>query len=112
MDCIFCKIAKDEIPSEKIYEDDIILAFYDIHPQAPVHILVIPKNHVESLDDINSQNSVVIASIFEHIPHIATSAGINNGYRVISNCGPDACQTVKHLHFHIIGGKQLSAKMC
>lgn len=111
MDCLFCKIVDGQIPSKKAYEDDKILAFYDIAPQAPVHILVIPKEHIASVDDITAENSGLIAYIFEKIPAIAKEAGIKNGYRVISNCGPDACQSVKHLHFHIIGGAQLTEKM-
>ena len=109
--CIFCKIIAGEIPSKKAYEDNDILAFYDINPQAPIHILVIPKEHIPSVDGINKANSKVVAKIFETIPEIAKAAGITNGYRVISNCGDDACQTVKHLHFHILGGKQMSETM-
>lgn len=109
--CIFCKIVDGEIPSRKAYEDDTILAFYDINPQAPVHILVIPKEHIESVDEINSSNSACVAHIFEVIPKIAASAGLSNGYRVISNCEDDACQTVRHLHFHILGGTRMSEKM-
>lgn len=111
MDCLFCAIVEGSIPSKKAYEDDKILAFYDINPQAPVHILVIPKTHIASVDAVNSENSSVIAAIFEKIPEIAKSAGITNGYRVVSNCGDDACQTVKHLHFHILGGRQLAGEM-
>jgi len=111
MDCLFCAIAKGDIPSTKVYEDNDIFAFRDINPQAPVHILVIPKTHIPSVDGINAENSAVIAKIFETIPKIATSEGLINGYRVISNCGADACQSVKHLHFHILGGAQLSDKM-
>lgn len=109
--CIFCKIIAGEIPSQKAYEDNDILAFYDINPQAPVHILVIPKEHIPSVDAITADNSVIVSKIFEKIPQIAQAAGITNGYRVISNCGDDACQTVKHLHFHILGGKPLSETM-
>ncbi len=109
--CLFCKIIEGEIPSKKAYEDDSILAFYDINPQAPVHVLVIPKIHVESIDAITPEHGALIAHIFETIPQIAKAAGITNGYRVISNCGEDACQSVKHLHFHILGGAQLSDKM-
>ena len=111
MDCLFCKIAAGDIPSKKAYEDEKILAFYDIAPQAPVHILVIPKAHIASVDEITSENSNIISYIFEKIPSIAKSAGIVNGYRVISNCGPDACQSVKHLHFHILGGARLADQM-
>ena len=112
MDCIFCKIAAGEIPSKKAYEDDRILAFHDIAPQAPTHILVIPKKHIAGVDEIDSSNSSLVAYIFEKIPSIAADAGLENGYRVISNCGPDACQSVRHLHFHVLGGKQLADKMC
>lgn len=111
MDCLFCKIIKGEIPSKKAYENDSVFAFYDIAPQAPVHILVVPKTHVSSVDEINASNSTLVAEIFESIPKIAKEAGITNGYRVISNCGEDACQSVKHLHFHILGGEKMSEKM-
>lgn len=109
--CLFCKIIEGLIPSSKVYEDETILAFRDINPQAPVHILVIPKVHIACVDEINESNSGIIAHIFENIPKIAKSAGITDGYRVISNCGPDACQTVPHLHFHILGGAPLSEQM-
>ena len=111
MDCIFCKIIKGEIPSSKVYEDDKMLAFNDINPMAPVHVLVIPKIHIESLDMVNAENSDYVKAIFEKIPEIAKKAGVKNGYRLISNCGADACQSVKHLHFHILGGKQLPENM-
>lgn len=111
MDCIFCKIIAGDIPSSKVYEDDTVLAFRDINPQAPVHIIVIPKAHIESLDCIDSGNSAVIAHLFEKVPQIAKEAGIVNGYRLISNCGADACQSVRHLHFHILGGRQLPESM-
>ena len=111
MDCIFCKIAEGAIPSSKVYEDGDMLAFRDINPQAPVHVLVIPKKHIVSADEINEENSVYVAKIFEKIPQIAKAAGAANGYRIISNCGPDACQSVPHLHFHILGGRQLPESM-
>ena len=111
MDCLFCKIIEGTIPSKKVYEDDKCLAFFDINPQAPVHVLVIPKCHIPSADFIGNENSDCVKHIFERIPEIAKSAGIKNGYRVITNCGDDACQSVKHLHFHILGGAQLSEKM-
>ena len=111
MDCLFCKIINGDIPSKKAYEDENIFAFYDIAPQAPVHILVIPKEHIASMDAVTAENADVVAKIFAAISKIAADAGIKNGYRVISNCGPDACQSVKHLHFHILGGAQLSEKM-
>ncbi len=109
--CLFCKIINGDIPSKKAYEDDKILAFHDIAPQAPVHILVIPKAHIACVDEVNGENSSIVAYIFEKIPAIAKEAGITNGYRVISNCGDDACQSVHHLHFHILGGAPLSDKM-
>ena len=111
MDCVFCKIAAGEIPSKKAYEDDQILAFHDINPQTPVHILVIPKTHIPSVDGVTPDNSAVVAHIFETIPKIAAEAGLKNGYRVITNCGDDACQSVKHLHFHIMGGRKLPENM-
>ena len=109
--CLFCKIAAGEIPSTKVYEDDQILAFRDIAPMAPTHILVIPKTHIPSVDGITAENSNLIAHIFEMIPVIAAKEGLTGGYRVVSNCGPDAGQTVNHLHFHILGGKTLSTEM-
>ena len=111
MNCLFCKIVAGEIPSTKVYEDDLILAFRDIAPQAPTHILVIPKCHIPSVDGINAENSAVVAHIFETIPVIAAAEKLENGYRVVSNCGADAGQTVHHLHFHILGGKTLSLEM-
>lgn len=111
MDCLFCSIINGDIPSKKAYEDERILAFYDIAPQAPVHILVIPKQHIGSVDEINAENSSIVSYIFERIPNIAKVAGIENGYRVISNCGEDACQSVHHLHFHILGGCKMADKM-
>ena len=109
--CLFCKIINGDIPSSKVYEDEKCYAFKDINPQAPVHILVVPKAHIESVDEITASNSEFVARIFEVIPEIAKAAGLTNGYRVVSNCGDDACQTVKHLHFHIIGGRQLAGEM-
>ena len=109
--CIFCKIVAGEIPSTKVYEDAEILAFRDINPMAPTHILVIPKTHMGSVNDITAENSGVVAHIFEVIPQIAAAEGLTGGYRVVSNCGADAGQTVQHLHFHILGGKTLSTEM-
>lgn len=112
MDCIFCKIAAGEIPSTKVYEDDKLLAFKDINPLAPVHILVIPKTHIESAAEITADNSAVVAHIFEVIAKIAKEQGIDkDGFRVVSNCGENGCQSVKHLHFHILGGKKLDVAM-
>ncbi len=109
--CLFCKIIRGEIPSTKVYEDEQILAFRDIAPQAPTHILVIPKAHNGSVAELNEENSQVISHIFATIAHIAEEEGLVNGYRVVSNCGPDAGQTVGHLHFHILGGRELNLEM-
>ena len=111
MDCLFCKIIAGEIPSKKVYEDEYVYAFHDIAPQAPTHILVIPKLHLASADEVCGENSVYVAKIFEVIPKIAAEAGLVGGYRVITNCGADACQSVKHLHFHVLGGRQLPENM-
>ena len=111
MDCIFCKIANKEIPSQVVYEDDKVIAFKDLDPQAPVHFLVIPKEHIKSADELNAENCAVIGHIFEVIPQITKELGLENGYRVINNCGEDGGQTVMHLHFHILGGVKLSEKM-
>ena len=109
--CIFCKIIAGEIPSTKIYEDETILAFRDIAPQAPTHVLVVPKEHIEDCNGITAENSAVIAHIFEVIPQIAKAEGLTGGYRVVTNCGADAGQTVQHLHFHILGGHEMGPKM-
>ena len=110
-DCLFCKIIAGTIPSTKVYEDELCYAFRDIAPQAPTHILVVPKAHIESVNGITAENSAVVAHIFEVIPVIAKAEGLENGYRVVSNCGADGCQSVLHLHFHILGGKKLSEQM-
>ena len=110
-DCLFCKIVAGDIPSTKVYEDEKILAFRDIAPQAPCHVLVIPKNHIADVNGITAENSAIVAHIFQVIPQIAKAEGLENGYRVVSNCGSDAGQTVQHLHFHILGGKQLALEM-
>ncbi|MBR5143762.1 MAG: histidine triad nucleotide-binding protein [Clostridia bacterium] len=107
MDCLFCSIIKGEIPSKKVYEDDMCYAFLDIAPQAPVHCLIIPKEHISSADDITGENAKYISAIFTAIPKIASELGLGNGYRIITNIGDDGAQTVKHLHFHILGGKKL-----
>lgn len=107
-DCIFCKIIKGEIPSKKIYEDDKVLAFYDISPEAPVHFLVIPKQHIESVNSLNSENVDIVSHIFLTINKIANELGISEGgYRIVNNTGEDAGQTVHHMHFHVLGGRSL-----
>jgi len=109
MSCIFCKIANKEIPSQFIFENENLVAFRDLNPQAPVHILVVPKMHISSMNEITSENSHIVAEIFETISKIAEQEGIKeSGYRVISNCGEDGCQSLQHLHFHLVGGKKLS----
>lgn len=110
-DCLFCKIIAGDIPSTKVYEDDTVFAFRDIAPQAPTHILVIPKTHISGCNAVTGENSAVIAHIFEVIAQIAKAEGLEGGYRVVSNCGDDAGQTVHHLHFHILGGKRLNLEM-
>ena len=109
--CLFCKIIAGDIPSTKVYEDETVYAFRDINPQAPTHVLVVPKAHIDDCNGITTENSAVIAHIFEVIPQIAKAEGLTNGYRVVSNCGADAGQTVQHLHFHILGGKALALEM-
>ena len=109
--CLFCKIIAGEIPSTKVYEDETVLAFRDIAPQTPTHILVIPKAHIGSVAEITPENSGVVAHIFEVIAEIAKAEGLENGYRVVSNCGEDGGQTVRHLHFHILGGRKLALEM-
>lgn len=111
MNCLFCAIRDGDIPSTKVYEDDTVLAFRDIHPMAPVHVLIIPKLHIPSADSVTPENSAYVAHIFEVIPRIAAAQGLTNGYRVITNCGEDACQSVKHLHFHLLGGRKLPESM-
>ena len=110
-DCLFCKIIAGAIPSAKVYEDELVFAFRDIAPQAPTHVLVVSKVHMEDVNAVTAENSAVIAHIFEVIPQIAKAEGLTGGYRVVSNCGADAGQTVQHLHFHILGGKALELKM-
>lgn len=111
-DCIFCKIIKGQIPSCIVYEDEEIIAFKDIHPVAPIHILVIPKKHIESINDIKPEDEKVIGKIYSVIKQIAKEQGIaERGYRVIVNCGEDGGQEVMHLHYHLIGGKKLSFKI-
>lgn len=107
MDCLFCKIINGEIPSEKVYEDDMMLAFRDIEPQAPEHIVIVPKAHIESANALDASNVKYVLHIWEKIPQIAKDLGIaENGYRVVNNCGRNGGQTVMHLHFHLMGGRE------
>ena len=109
--CIFCRIIKGEIPSAKVYEDEYVYAFRDINPQAPVHVLVVPKAHIASAAEVDAENAVYVAKCFEAIAKIARSEGLDNGFRVVNNCGEDGGQTVMHLHYHLIGGVKLSEKV-
>lgn len=106
-DCIFCKIAAGEIPSRKVYEDDTVLGFYDLDPQAPVHVLLIPKEHIVSAAEITPENSGVVAHIFEVAAKLSKELGLANGFRIVNNCGKDGMQSVQHLHFHLLGGKTM-----
>lgn len=108
MDCLFCKIINGEIPSTKVYEDDTVFAFKDIDPQAPVHILIIPKQHIVSAADVDKNNSAVVAHIFEVAAQIAKEQGLADGFRIVTNCGDSAGQSVKHLHFHLMGGREFT----
>ena len=108
MDCLFCAIVNGDIPSSKVYEDDVCYAFNDIDPQAPVHVLIVPKQHIKWAYDITPDNSAVIAHIFEVIPKIAKQLGIEDGFRVVNNCGDPAGQSVKHLHFHLMAGRNFT----
>ncbi len=108
MDCLFCKIIKGEIPSKKVYEDEMVYAFYDISPAAPVHVLLIPKAHIASANDLSEENAAVVAHIFTVAARLAKELGIaEKGYRLVNNCGEDGGQTVGHLHFHLLGGRSL-----
>ncbi len=109
--CLFCKIVKGEIPSDKVYENDEVYAFRDINPQAPFHVLVVPKKHVASVAETGLMTDGEIAACLRAVSLIASQAKLDGGYRVISNCGPDACQSVPHLHFHILGGRKMADRM-
>ena len=106
--CIFCKIASGEIPSNKIYEDEQVLAFYDLQPQAPIHFLVIPKEHIPSAAAITAENSAIVAHIYEVIAKLAAELKLENGFRVVVNCGEQGGQTVQHLHFHVLAGRDMT----
>ena len=111
MDCIFCKIAAKEVPSEIIYEDEKVLVFKDLEPKAPVHVLLIPKTHISSVMEINEENSEIISHIFKVIKKLSSKLNLQNGFRVINNCGKYGGQTVNHIHFHVLGGTQLADRM-
>ena len=107
MDCVFCKIISGEIPSKKVYEDDRVVAFYDLEPQVPVHVLIVPKTHIESVLGVDEGNSAVIAHVFEVAAKLAVELGVTDGFRVVTSTGENAGQTVKHIHFHLLGGRKL-----
>lgn len=111
MDCIFCKIVSGEIPSEKVYESDKVIAFKDINPMAPVHILIIPKEHIGGVDELNESNAGIVKDIMLVAKHLTESFNLENGWRIVSNVGEDGGQTVRHLHFHLLGGKKLSVEL-
>ena len=108
MSCLFCKIAAGDIPSRKLYEDDQVLAFYDINPEAPVHFLVIPKQHIVSAAEITPENSAIVAHIYEVIAKLARELNLENGFRIVNNTGADGGQTVEHIHFHVLAGRSLA----
>lgn len=110
-DCLFCKIVAGDIPSAKVYEDEFCYAFRDINPQAPTHVLVVSKAHVANLTEAAALPENALAAMLRAIPKIAAQEKLEKGYRVVSNCGPDACQSVPHLHFHILGGRQMADEM-
>jgi len=106
MDCIFCKIANGDIPADVVYEDDEIMAFRDLSPQAPVHVLIIPKKHIASLDEAGTDGEL-LGHLMTKTCEIAAGLGLENGYRVVNNCGEDGMQTVRHIHFHLLGGRKM-----
>ena len=107
-DCVFCKIAEKEIPSNIVYEDDQIICFHDLEPQAPVHVLIIPKKHIASMDDVSADDQQLMGYIMTKAKEIAKTLGLENGYRLVNNCGEDGFQTVKHLHFHLLGKRKMT----
>ncbi len=111
MDCVFCKIIDGEIPSNKVYEDDYLVAFKDLNPQAPVHILIVPKKHIACVNDLTPDDEQLVGKVFLAAKKIAKELGIESGYRIINNCGKDAGQTVMHLHFHMLAGKNMGEKI-
>ena len=111
-DCIFCKIARGEIPSSKVYEDDEVIAFNDLNPQAPVHVLIVPKEHFANLNEADDMSEALLARLLRTASRVAKRLGLDkSGYRVVSNCGADACQSVQPLHIHLLGGAKLADKM-
>lgn len=111
MDCVFCEIIKGNIPSTKVYEDEFVTAFNDLNPQMPVHVLIVPKKHIASANDLVTEDAELVGRVFLAAKEIAKKLGLDGGYRIINNCGEDAGQTVKHLHFHMLGGKSMGEKI-
>ena len=111
MDCVFCEIIKGNIPSTKVFENDDIVAFNDLNPQMPVHVLIVPKKHIASAFELESGDAELVGRVFLAAKEIAEKLGLNNGFRIINNCGEDAGQTVKHIHFHMLGGKTMGKKI-
>lgn len=111
MDCIFCEIIKGNIPSTKVYEDEFLVAFKDLNPQMPVHILIVPKKHIACVNDLTEEDTELVGKVFIAAKKIAKDMGLDNGYRIINNCGEAAGQTVKHLHFHLLGGGEMGEKI-
>lgn len=111
MDCVFCEIIKGNIPSTKVYEDEFVTAFNDLNPVMPVHVLIVPKKHIASVNELENDDAELIGRVFVAAKKIAEKLGLDNGYRIINNCGEDAGQTVKHIHFHLIGGKPMGEKL-
>ena len=109
--CLFCKIIAGDIPSAKVYEDELTYAFRDINPQAPTHVLVVPKQHIASVGDTDAADDALLAACLRACKKVAAAEGLTNGFRVVSNCGDDACQSVHHLHFHVLGGKKMADAM-
>ena len=109
--CLFCKIIKGDIPSAKVYEDEMTYAFRDIAPMAPTHVLVVPKTHCGGMDDLDTLDDATLAACLRTVQKVAAQEGLTGGFRMVSNCGEHGCQSVRHLHFHVLGGKQLSATM-
>ncbi|MBN7772705.1 histidine triad nucleotide-binding protein [Clostridium aminobutyricum] len=107
-DCIFCMIANKEIPSKLVYEDDKIICFHDLEPQAPVHVLIVPKKHIASLDDVTAEDQELLGYIMIKVKDIAKQLELENGYRLVNNCGEDGFQTVKHIHFHLLGKRKMT----
>ena len=106
-DCLFCKLIEGELPTNKVYEDDKIFCFHDVDPQAPVHVLIIPKKHIDSLDTLQEEDAELISYLMLKVKDIAADLGLENGYRLVNNCGEDGLRTVKHLHFHLLGRRRM-----